>query len=83
MRPGGLRVRAQLHADHQVARLRLADSQAKQQDATKHCHSRKRAALGIDGFKRDKNDPSVIVFSERNVVNIRTSLIFQKAKNII
>ena len=57
-----LGARAQLHADHQVARLRLADSQAKQQDATKHCHSRKRAVLGIDGFKRDKNDPSVIVF---------------------
>ena len=37
-----------------------------------------RSAVG-DRFKRDKSDPSVIVFSEINVVNVHS--IFSKSKN--
>jgi hypothetical protein len=35
-------------------------------------------AVAIDRCQRDKSDPSVIVFSEINVVKIRTSLNFVK-----
>ena len=51
------------------------------QFGTSTVHTRSSRAALLIVFKRDKSDPSVIVFSEINVVKIRTSLNFSKKQN--